>query len=233
MDKKRMIERAIVHRSGGALLALAGFMYLPIPLFDAWRGINDIGGDSWWIVYTIATTHHFCLLFGLFTVFAGQFEKAGLLGVVAFVVASLGNALVGGVGLIQMTILPALFGNPETRAMLVCTPFYPPATEAAAGFIESACEAWDFRLLFAIVTASWLTLIAGSVLLGVSIALARVLPVVGGLLIVAGWLVNFASLLLPAPELAANAAYLLIGLGYAWVGGAIVRRPPPLQTYTL
>lgn len=205
-------------RTSGLTLVAAGVLYLPLPFIPSWTRIEDIGTPIWQLVYHLATLHHFVLLFGLFGLFAAQAHRAGGLGLIAFIVTSLGNALVGGIGIVQLTILPVLAANPDVQAMLICTPFYAPATASAEGFIASACAAWNFDVLGSWAGASWLLLMVGSIALGVAIARAGVLPRWPGLLLVLGWLYVAGGLLFPLPDAIANLGLAVIGAGYAACG---------------
>jgi hypothetical protein len=212
-------------RWSGLMLATAGALYVPLPFISDWTRIEDIGGSNWWAAYYMATIHHFLLLFGLFGLFIVQLRAAGRLGVIAFVTASLGNMLVGGVGIVQITILPMLAANPDVQPMLICTPFYTPATLAAEGFIASACAAWNFDVLGMWVDVSWLSLALGSIALGVAIARAGILPRTAGLALVFGWLWSAAGLLAPVPDNVANFGIAIVGAAYVVCGWAICVRP--------
>src|SRR3970040_556615 len=195
-----MTDARSLVRASGLALAAAGILYVPLPFIPGWSALEDIGTTNWWIGYYMATIHHFVLLFGLFGLFVAQRVQAGMLGLIAFVLASLGNALVGGVGMIQTTILPVFAANPDAQGMLICTPFYMAATQAAQGFIDTACANWNFDVLATWVGVSWLTFLVGSILLGIAIARAAVVPRWSGLLVTAGWLYSGAGLLLPVTE---------------------------------
>lgn len=212
--------RTLARLSGLAMLA-AGLLYLPLPFIGSWRSMADIGGRNWWIVYHMATIHHFFLLFGLFGLFSVQLREAGRLGVVAFVLASLGNALVGGIGIVQTTVLPALAANAGAESSLDCTPFYRPATRAAEGFIATACSGWNFDVLGVWFAISWLTLLVGGIALGIATAMARVIPWPAGVLVALGYLVMLAGIAVPLPELAGSSAIAIAGIGYAWCGWAL------------
>jgi hypothetical protein len=211
-------------RLSGIPLAVAGLLYVPMPFIPGWTAMEDIGTTNWWIVYYMATIHHFLLLFGLFGLFVAQRVQAGSLGLIAFVLASLGNALVGGIGMIQTTILPVFAANPDAQGMLICTPFYMAATQAAQGFIDTACANWNFDVLATWLGVSWLTFLLGSILLGIAIARAGVVPRWSGLLVTAGWLYTGAGLLFPIPESIGGLGLTAIGLGYLVCGASLFMR---------
>jgi len=212
-------------RLSGVALVVAGLLYLPL-LLDGWRSVVDVGTGRWQLVTTAATVHHFILLFGLVGILAAQLRRGGVLGSLGFVVASLGNALVAGVGLVEITILPALAANPAADAALICTPFFPAATRSGQAFTELACTDWAFGPLAGWVGAGWLTLIAGSILLGLAIARAGVLPPAVGLVLAGGWLAELAGVFVPLPVLVENVAYLAIAGAYVWCGAILVARFP-------
>lgn len=218
-----MTDSRILVRFGGLAMLAAGLLYLPLPFIGSWLSMADIGERNWWIARHLATIHHFVLLFGLFALFCAQLARAGWLGVIAFVLASTGNALVGGLGIVQTTILPALAANPGAESALDCTPFYRPATRAAEGFLATACEAWNFDVLDIWLGAAWSTLLLGGIALGVAVVKARVLPMLAGGLVSLGYLVLVAAIALPLPELAGVVALAIAGAGYAWCGWALWR----------
>ena len=211
-------------RLAGAALLVASLLYLPLPFIDSWRGIPDIGGRNWWIAYLMATIHHFFLMFGLFGILAAQLERAGRFGVAAFVIAALGNAMVAGIGIVQTTVLPALASHADAASGLICTPFYPPATRSAQGFIASACVDWHFDALYAWVEASWLTLIAGAIAIGGSVVSAGVLPRAAGALVALGYAATLAALVWPRlPYVIENSGIVIAGIGWAWCGWGLAR----------
>jgi hypothetical protein len=218
-------------RASALALAVAGILYVPLPFIPGWTALEDIGTRNWLVAYSMATIHHFFLLFGLFGLFVAQRVEAGLLGLAAFVSASLGNALVGGVGMIQITILPVFAANPDTQGMLICTPFYMAATQSAQGFIDAACANWDFDALAAWAGVAWLTFVAGSILLGIAIARAAVVARWSGLLVTAGWLYSGAANFLPVPALVGSLGFTMIGVGYLACGASLFARAgaPPLR----
>jgi hypothetical protein len=217
MNRQRLIAY------GGVGLMLAGLLYLPL-LANGWQGMEAIGTPVWTLVYAAATAHHLFLLFGLNALFALQMDAAGRLGVFAFVTASVGNALVGAIGIVQLTVLPALKANPDAQTSLICLPFYEPATESAAGFVARACSVWNFDLLAAISGVAWLIMLIGSVSLGLSMVLAGLLPRVIGSLLILGWLAGIAATASPRLDLLAAAAYAAIAFAYIWAGSLLARR---------
>lgn len=205
-------------RAGGAVLVIAGVLYVALPFVPATHGLDRIGTTNWWAERYLEALHHFLLPFGLVALFAVQRERAAVPGLVAFVAATLGNALAGAVDVIWITILPVMAANPEGQAALICLPFYEPATEAARGFIASACEGWNFGMLGFWHAAAWFILLFGSVTLGLVIARAQVLRPWPGVLLVIGWLGMLAGVVVPIPEVVAGLAYAVVGTAYAWCG---------------
>jgi hypothetical protein len=211
-------------RGGGAALVLAGALHVPL-LLNGWRGMEDIGSSIWTLAYASAAGHHVMLLFGLFALFGYQLRSAPRIGPPAFVGASLGNAVVGGIGFVQLSILPALKSNPAAEASLICLPFYRPATRSAAGFIEQACRDWDFDVLTNLTVGGWAMFGIGSFAIGLTLLLTKPLPrAIGGLLIV-GWLALTAGSLLPLPLWILDSSYAAIAIAYIGAGTLIMRNP--------
>jgi hypothetical protein len=216
-----MSDAATLVRTSGLALALAGVAYLPLAL-GGWSSIADVGSDRWWLVLSASTVHHFLLLFGLFGLLVAQLGRARLLGTVAFTVASLGNAIVGAIGLVQLTILPALGGHPSADDALICTPFYPAATQAATAFIEQACASWDFGALAAWVGGGRIALAIGSILVGITIVRARVLPVAAGFALALGWVIQLVGFVVPLPSPVTGLAYLAVAGAYVACGVSLL-----------
>lgn len=213
-------------RLGGVAFAAAGVLYLPL-LLGEWRGVEDIGTSRWWLVYGAATTSHFFLQFGLFGLLAAQLRNGGVFAIVAFVVASVGNAICGGIGIVQLTLLPALSAHPVAHEGLICTPFYPPATRSAAAFIDQACQSWAFGSLEAWLTGGALALTAGSIALGISIVRAQVLPRISGVALSVGWTAQLAGLAVALPYTVSAIVYATIAAAYVWIGAALIVRFGP------
>jgi hypothetical protein len=122
-----------------------------------------------------------------------------------------------------VTVLPALAAHPDGQSALDCLPFYVPATQSAAGFLETACAGWRFGVLETWFAVAWLTLSIGALLLGAAIVVARVLPRAAGVLIVLGHLGLVAGALLGRPEAVGVYGLTIAGAGYAWSGWALAR----------
>lgn len=220
-----MNDPARLIRLSGVALVLAGLLYLP-QLLDGWRSVIDVGSGRWRLVTTAETVHHLIMLFGLVGLLAAQLRRGGALGTIAFVVASLGHAVVAGIRLVEVTVLPALAANPAADAALICTPFFPPATRSGQTFTELACSDWGFGALAGWTGAGTATLIGGSLLLGLAIARAGVLPPAAGITLSAGWLLELVGQFVPLPVALENVAYLAIAGAYIWCGAILFARFP-------
>ena len=214
-------------RAGSVMLVVAGILYIALPFVPGSRALDQIGTTNWWIASYLSTLHHFVLLFGLFAPFTIQREQAGGLGLIAFVAATLGNALAGAIGVVRIAVLPVMASNPDGQAALICLPFYDAATEAARGFIAAACEGWNFDVLGVWAGSAWFALIFGSIALGLAIVRAKVLRPWPGVLLVIGWLGILTGLVLPIPELIAGFAYAVVGAAYLWCGLEVWSAPRP------
>ena len=213
-----MTDAGKLVRAGGVMLAIAGILYIAVPFVPSWRALDQIGTTNWWTASYLSTLHHFVVLFGLFAPFTVQREQAGWLGLLAFVTATLGNALAGAIGVVRIAVLPVMASNPDGQAALVCLPFYDAATEAARAFIAAACESWNFDVLGVLAGSAWFALIFGSIALGLAILRAKVLRPGSGVLLVVGWLGILAGVVLPIPEFITDFAYGVVGVAYLWCG---------------
>jgi hypothetical protein len=205
-------------RVSGLALIVAGALCLPVPLFPDWTTLEDIGSTSWSIVHGAVAAHHALVLYGLTGILAAQLRQAGPIGAVAFVLASLGNLLAFAFEALQLSVLPVLASDPDAAANLICTPFYSPATRAAAGLIATACGSWSFDLLATGVVAERLLLTLATALLGLVIAVAGVLTRWAGVLILMGALFTGVGFVLALPERLASVGLAAIGAGYLVCG---------------
>lgn len=214
-------------RLSGFALAIAGLVCVPIPFIPAWSSTQDVGTATWEIAYHLGGAHHLILLPGLAGLLAVHGGRAGPLLVTGFVLTMLGNALAAGMDIVHLTILPVLAASPETQGLLVCTPFHTPATRAAEGFIATACGSASFDVLANWLGAARITLLSGSIALGIAVARARVLPAWPGIALVAGAAYAGIAAVAPLPLAVANLGLAAIGAAYVAWGAALVTRNRP------
>jgi hypothetical protein len=222
MDSKSLI------RWSGLAMIVGGLLYLPIPV-RSW--IEARVAEPYQSVLTIElalwqsrlVVQKFFLLFGFFGIFAHQLANAGRLGLVAFVLASVGNVALAGATMINLAMDPPLVaaGHPILGCMggyafrdVFVDPSFP-CESARLG----ARYFWTLSAL-AVVTP-------GTALLGIAIARARVLPRGAGILIAVGWTSYPFSALLPG--VLVGALMTTVAVGYAWCGWAMWTRPDSHQ----
>lgn len=209
--KSRLGERAIQNhgreslspsaliRASGLATIVGGTLFALFPLLHPEHDAAGYTSAMWVPAHMLPNVGAILILFGLVGLLARQLERAGLFGVIAFVVAFIGTASFVMGAMIEAFIIP--FMGLQTPEMMDGPP--PPGVGEAFMVIT---------LLFGV----------GYVLLGLATYRARVLPRnVGGLLVVGA----LANLVLPklgafAPSLDALwvVGFVLFGAAIAWLG---------------
>ncbi len=187
-----MISSNLVRVGGGSAAIVGGVLIL----ISAILGSLAVGGEG---ISEQATTGAYAfvtllyllavvlVLGGLVGIYARQSEEAGLLGVVGFLVAFLGTALLVGVSWNQAFVTPALA---ETVAGIV--------------ILEQGFTGWanfGFTLTFLLASLGWLVF-------GVATLLARVYPRPAAVLLIIGALISLIPLSYTEVVLAAAIAWL-------------------------
>ncbi len=180
---------------------VAGLLFALFPLLHPNHDPAGYQSALWVPAHFMPNLGSLLTLFGLIGLLARQLERAGWLGVIGFVVAFTGTALVLMGGMLEMFIFPYLG---EIRPTWEEEP--PPA---GIGEAFMAIQA---------------TFTLGYALLGVAIVRARVLPQsVGVLIAVSAVAFNFGDPVLMALGLedAWGATFTTFGVGLAWFGYAL------------
>ena len=180
---------------------VAGLVFVLFPLLHPNHDAAGYRSVLWVPAHFAPSLGALLTLFGLFGLLARQLQRAGWLGVVAFVVAVFGTGLLLTAGMLEMFIFPYLG---EIRPTWEEEP--PPA-----GIVEAFLA---IKVVFTL----------GYVLLGAAIVRAGVLPrSVGILLAVSTVAFNVGDPVLMALGLedAWGLPFALMGVGLAWLGYAL------------
>lgn len=202
-------------RYGGASILIAGLLYVFLG-FAPIASLDSVQSGVWLVFQWVATAHHFFLLFGLFAVFVYQFYAAGALGFIAFLVLAIGNLAFAGAGAVFTTIVPRLAAEPVAHSTLSCIWAFSrdPALADCQGGAFAEFGAWDL--------ASANITMLGTILLGIAIIRAKVLPTIAGWLMIVGWIGTFLGwFVVPLPSYIVNSFVPVIGIGMVWIGIAI------------
>ena len=180
---------------------VAGVLFALFPLFHPNHDPAGYASLAWVPAHFMPNLGALLALFGLIGLLARQLQRAGWLGVVGFVVAFTGTALLLMGGMLEMFVFPYLG---QIRPAWEEEP--PPA-----GIVEAFLA---IKVIFTL----------GYVLLGAAIARARVLPGSVGILLAVGAVIfNFGDpvLMVLGLENAWGAPFALFGAGLAWFGYAL------------
>jgi hypothetical protein len=211
---KRLIGwSGLVNIVAGVFYALETFLHPPrsfanLPVMIQSTVLNI----PWSVVHTFAIVAFVTGLFGLIGLYVRQMEQVGWLGLIGFVISSIGTALAIGVVVPDAYVFPLLARTSTTAWMLaVPGPFLPNT---------------DLGRYFALST---LAMIVGNTLFCIAGMRARVLPRWGWLCLLIG------VPLLTVGPLATNSFGLigatLVALGNIWLGYALWKNPIVNEAY--
>lgn len=195
-------------RWSGLTVVLAGLLYaLGAVVHPVGEDLAAIRDPSWVPAHLVYWVSIVLLHFGLVGLFAQQAGKAGWLGVVGFVLAFAGTALVGSIVLVAATLMPLI-------------------AEEAPAIFEQATTLPDFLVLVFVLGFG-----LGYVLFGAATMRAGVLPRWSGLLVVMGVTLFVISEAGPLEGATAHALVtsgdILFGLGLVWMGYTVWRKREP------
>jgi hypothetical protein len=158
----------------------------------------------------------FFLIFGFFGIFISQLDYAGRLGLIAFIVASIGNVALAGATMVGAAIDPPLIALRHPLAgCLGQEAFVDPAFSCETARL-GALGLWT---IFALGTAT-----VGTAMLGIAIVRAGVLPRFAGAMIAFFWIAYPLRPILEPAGLG-PVVLMIVAFGYAWCGWAMWRTP--------
>jgi hypothetical protein len=189
-------------RWSGLISLLAGVLYaVGALLHPVGESLAAVSSPNWVPAHLVYWVSVLLLHLGLVGLYARQAEQTGRLGLVGFVLAFIGTALVGSILVFASTILPLI------------------AAEAQAIF-DRAARPPDFLLPVFILGFG-----LGWILLGVATMRAGVLPRWSGLLLIIGVTLFMISEGAPFEATLAHtlvtAGDIIFGLGLVWIGYAL------------
>lgn len=188
---------------GGALVAVSRGILHP-PGFEA----EHVTNSPWEAAHILLILGMTCLVFGLFGLYARQFERAGALALVGLVTAVAGSILVAGLMYFEAFVAPVL-------------------AKEAPDLLDTGGPIFGAGPSRAAVLGTFLLHLAGYVLFGIATLRTGVLSRWGALLLVAGAIP--ASIVAPfIPRVVNNFGALLMGAGLVWLGFDVWVRPGEL-----
>lgn len=200
-----MISSATLYRASGLALLLGALLDVIAGIFTTllFPGENpqQYVSTSWLLVQLLYVLSPLLFVVGLPGICARQRAQAGRLGLVGFVLTLVGAILLTGLNITDSIVIPYL-------APTAPQPLTPPAS-------------YTTYLLVATLLVT-----VGAVLLGLATMRAGVFPRWAGLLLIVGAVLNLA-LFSPLPEIISSIvgtlASVLLALGLAWMGSALLR----------
>jgi len=150
----------------------------------------------WLLVHGLASIGLVLCVPGLMGLYSQLADEGGILGLISFILATIGTALLAGMILfIEVAALPLIATLPDAEELLNATP---PA----------------FMATFAMTVLSF---VLGFILLSIVLLRSTTLPRRAGLLLLIGAPL-FAAPVPPAPVIVNTIGAVLFGLGYIWLG---------------
>jgi len=201
-----MISAKLI-RWSGPITILSGLLYaLGALLHPVGENLTAVNHSNWIPSHLIYWASVNLLFFGLVGLYARQAKATGWLGLLGFVLAFIGTALVGSILLYVSTVLPLI------------------ASEAQ-GIFEKAAETPVFLLPVFILGFG-----LGWILLGLAIMRADLLPRWSGLLLIIGVALFIASETMPfettLAHLLVTIGDILFAFGLMWIGYALWSEKP-------
>ena len=191
-----MSTRKLIRWSGLASL-LAGVLYfLAVLIHPAGEDAASMLLPAWVPAHALGAVAALFMLLGLVGLYARQVEKTGWPGLLGFILAFIGTAILGSEEFQAATLLPII------------------ASKAPTLIEESATS--SSALIFALVLL--VSFVGGFLLFGIAVMRAGVLPRWSGLVLIIGLLLSFGGAVSHVISIIAAAVF---GSGLAWMGYAL------------
>ena len=185
-------------RWSGLMSILAGVLYaLAALLHPAGEDVTAILSSTWVPAHALGGISAVFMLLGLVGLYARQAEKAGWLGLIGFVLAFIGSALLGAEEFQAAGLMPFV------------------AAKAPNLIDEAATLAGPLLVFLLVFLASF---VLGFILFGIAAMRVGVLPRWSGLLLIIGVVLSFGDML---SHVIGIIAAVVFGLGLAWMGYAL------------
>ena len=186
-------------RWGGLVMVVAGVLWL-LSVFHPPDTLDGMLSPAWGPAHYITAVASVFLVFGLIGLYAYQVEKAGWLGLIAFILTLAATAMLTTAELFSAALAPILAVSPATQSLV------------------DSQQAGPFVIVNGVIAVLDTV---GNILLGITILRAGVLPRWAGLLIIIGFVFLAVGIGLPALAIFADIGIVLSGLGYTWCGYSI------------
>lgn len=184
-------------RWSGMASILAGVLYTVGTLIHpAGEDVAAIASSTWVPAHALSAAAALFMLLGLVGLYARQVEKTGWLGLLGFVLAFIGSAILGSEQFQAATLMPII------------------ASKAPTLIEESSTS--SSALIFGLVLL--LSFVLGFLLFGIAVMRAGVLPRWSGLVLIIGLLLSFGGAI---SQVIGIIAAVVFGAGLAWMGYAL------------
>jgi hypothetical protein len=196
---------------------VAGLLFVVIQAVHPADSLASVTTSAWAIVHYVSIAMALLFVIGIGGIYARQVEQVGWLGLAGFLVLSLGLLLTAAFQFVEAAVEPVLASSA------------PGFVDGVLGLVEGHPSSVDLGALPTLWSVSSGLFLAGTLLFGIAVLRAGIVPRLASGLFAFGLLLSGPLVaLLGTPRLAA----VPIGLGLAWTGYALwsQRRRPSTET---
>lgn len=186
-------------RWSGLVLLIAGVLYIP-GIFHPPDTPEGVLYPAWIPVHAGFFIHHLLLVFGLIGLYFFMADKAGRIGLIAFIMALSSNVMFPTLDIVQITLYPIFAKYPATQSLI------------------DPKQAGMFGVMI-LITVSIALL--GNILLGIAIIRSKVMSHWVGMLFIVGWICFFIGSGSSTLSIIKPIGVVLTGIGYIGSGYTI------------
>jgi hypothetical protein len=196
---------------------VAGLLFVVIQAIHPADSLASVTTSAWAVVHYVSIAMALLFVIGIGGIYARQVEEVGWLGLAGFLILSLGLLLTAAFQFVEAAVEPVLASSA------------PGFVDGVLGLVEGHASDVDLGALPTLWSVSSALFLAGTLLFGIAMLRAGIVPRLASGLFAFGLLLSGPLVaLLGTPRLAA----VPIGLGLAWMGYALwsERRRPSTET---
>lgn len=205
-----MVTDSKVIRSTGLAAVLAGLLFVVIQPLHPADVLASVSTDAWRVIHYGSLAMVLLFVAGIIGIYARQVEELGWVGLAGLIALSLGLLLTGGLGVVEVFVLPLLVESE------------PGFVNGFLGMVGGEPTGADLGVMPILWSASSVGFLAGTFLFGIANLRAGLLSRWASGIFAFGMLIAIPVVaLLDMPRLTA----VPIGIGLAWLGYSLWSEP--------